>query len=112
MSEPTSGQIDEIRCFAWESQEKHDAEFYSCYVELFSDGLFYAVKLELLCPGSDLKKHHNHARTGQFVAPSQKVITDAIHVRIIGGNQLEPSTGIFHYWDPLHEANPLCGTLD
>ena len=56
-SEPTRGQIDEIRCFAWESQEKHNAEFYSCYVELLNDGWFCAVKLELRCPGIDLKKH-------------------------------------------------------
>ena len=109
MSEPSSGQIGDVRCFAWESQEKHNAEFYCCYVELFSDGWLYAVKLELLCPGVDLKKHANFAKNGQLIAPYNKIIIDAIHVRVVGKNQIEPSTGIFHDWGPLHEASPLIG---
>ena len=104
-----SGGAEHIRCFAWETQDKHNAAFYSSLIELFNDGWFYAVKLELLCPWGALKRRHSFARNGQHTAPSNKVIIDAIHVQIIERSQIDSSKGVFFYWDPYHEANPLAG---
>ena len=106
--QPSAG-AESIRCVAWESQDKHNAEFYSSLVELLSDGLFYAVKLELRCPWDALKKHSNFARSGQYVTPSNKVIIDATHAQTVERTQVDPSKGVFFYWDPYHEASPLAG---
>ena len=60
-------------------------------------------------PWDALAKHSNFARNGQYIAPSGKVIIDAIHVQIIERTQIDPSKGVFFYCDPYHEANPLAG---
>ena len=55
------------------------------------------------------EKKSNFQKNGQLIAPADKIITDAIHAQIIRRNQIDPSKGVFFYWDPHHEANPLAG---
>ena len=96
-------------CVGWESQKKRCAESYSGLVELFNDGWFYAVKLELLCPSDRVRSHSSYKSNGQKVAEANSVIIDAIHVRIVNRTHLQPSEAVFFYWDPLHVANPKYG---
>ena len=42
-----------------ESKHAIRAEFYAALIELFNDGWSYAVKLELLFPEDQLRKHPN-----------------------------------------------------
>ena len=77
------GGMAGVVVFIWESQKKKHAESYSSLMELFNDGWFYAVKLELLCPPDRARKRPIFGRNGQMVAEAGSAILGAIHVRIV-----------------------------
>ena len=83
--------------------------FYASLIELFNDGWFYAVKLEIFCPEDQLRRHANYRVNGQLVAPPRAIIIDAVHVQVIHQEQIPPSRHMYYYWDPYHEANPTQG---
>ena len=82
------------------SQKKSHTESYSALAELFNNGWFFAVKLDLLCPSAMVTRHPNYKNNGQLVAPADSIIIDEAHVRIITRTQIEPGESIFFYWDP------------
>ena len=102
------GGMAGVGVFRWEAQ-KWRPEFYSGLVELFNDGWFYAVKLELVCPFDRVRNHPNFRTNGQKVADANSVVIEAIRVRIVNRTQLQTGEAIYFYWDPLHEANPNYG---
>ena len=95
------GGMARVGCFSMDSA-KHAirAEYYAILIELFNDGWFHAVKLDILCPEDKLRKHGNHAKNGQLVALARDIIIDAVHVQIINVNQIPASRNIYYYWDP------------
>ena len=59
------GGMAGVGCFGWESQKKRCAESYSGLIELFNDGWFYSVKLELRCPSDRVRNHPTTRATGR-----------------------------------------------
>ena len=90
LGDQLTGGMAGVGVFRWEAQKWHP-DFYSGLVELFNDGWFYAVKLELVCPSDRARNRPNFKNNGQKVADANSVTIEAIHVRIVNRAQLQLS---------------------
>ncbi len=73
-------------------------------VPLFDNGIFYAVKWELLVDRSDAVrlKHHD-----QWVQPARSTHLAALWVRCRSAAEMESGSAFSWRWDPQLEANPF-----
>jgi hypothetical protein len=86
----------------------HKAEFYMRFVQLSTNGLFYATNREVLARPS-VARRPKHS-TDQLIVPRHAVQLSALWVCIRSPSQMHQSDAVARLWNPLHEMSPFIAT--